>query len=183
MIYIVTGHPRSGTSMLMECAEAGGMTIVKSPKRDKMIGRLGDESYRMNSSLYEPDNIRAATFPRMYEDMVVKVVAPFVRRIAAGNYRVVVMRRDPEEIRQSSEAAYGLRTTTEKIEEQIDEAVKVLRQRRDVQSIMELNYTDILDNPTNELSRLDWPFDVCLASAVVDPSKYRFRLDRLEVGL
>ena len=40
MIYVVSGYPRSGTSMMMECLEAGGLEMVKSEKRDELILHL-----------------------------------------------------------------------------------------------------------------------------------------------
>lgn len=75
------------------------------------------------------------------------------------------------------------RSGTKKIRQEVDEAVGVLRQRRDVKEIVELWYTDVLANPVAELARLGWPFHVELAAAVVDPSQQRYRLDELEVGL
>jgi hypothetical protein len=103
-------------------------------------------------------------------------------RLAAHEYRVVFMRRDSEEIRQSYEGAFGGRVTAQQIETVIYEALRTLRNRRDVHEIVELQYADVIDDPVLAIASLGWTIDAQAAASVVDPSLYRFRLNRLTVG-
>jgi hypothetical protein len=185
LIYLVVGHMRSGTSMMMSCLEAGGLPVVRSESRDRLNAAHSDQHYRPNpTSLYEPDEraMRVPGWPRQHDGHALKVVAPLLGRLAAHEYRVVFMRRDSEEIRQSYEGAFGGRVTAQQIETVIAEALRTLNNRRDVHEIIELQYGDVIDDPVLSLASLGWPIDVQAAAAVVDPSLYRFRLNRLTVG-
>jgi len=189
MIYIVSGFMRSGTTMKMECMEAGGMSVVKSESRDQFGAAHNDEHYRVNPhGLYEPDltELRQLGWPKQHDGKVLKVVVPWLRALSVHEYRVVFMLRDFEEIRQSFEGAFGGRLKRETIEQQVAEALAQLRNRRDVLTLTTLNYCDVVADPQRELSRLraaGWPIDVEAAASVVNPDLYRFRLERLTVGI
>jgi len=186
MIYIVSGIFRSGTTAMMRAMDAGGLDVVKHADRRNLNHRHRDGNYLPNpDDLYEP-NIRewSPSWPRKYEGKCIKLIAPIIRRIAAGEYSVAFMMRDCEEIRQSIEASFGLKHTVKEIEIIRGETLAILKNRRDVAQIVEINYTDLLDDPKKELSRLNWPIDVEKAAAVIDPAQYRFRLgDNLVIGL
>lgn len=187
-VYVVTGHPRSGTTMAMQIAEAGGLPVVRSSRRDQRMAMLhNDEHYSMNADgLYEPPGriVMHPAFPRMYAGHAVKLVVPMVRgRLAVGvPYRVLVMRRDAEEIRQSLEAALGVCVPADAIEQEVQEAIAVLRARRDVVSLVELWYRDVLADPAGAIARLidaGWPLQAAAAAAAVQPSRARFTREAL----
>lgn len=184
MIYLVVGHPRSGTSMMMRAVEAGGLTVARSIRREAKNTR--DGTYLANrDGLYEvdPKEVWVSGWPRMYEGQAVKVLTSWVRHVSAGDYSVAFMLRDSEEIRQSFEASHREKRTTLQIEREIDEALSLLHVRRDVHQITLLNYRDVLEHPRESLSKLNWPLDVTAAASVPDVSQYRFRRELLSVGL
>lgn len=189
MIYGVSGFMRSGTSMLCRALEAGGMTVVRSEARDEFGKIHSDAYYSPNAGgLYEASlqEMREIGWPRQYDGMVVKAVAPFIKFLAPHAYRVVFMRRDAEEIRQSYAAAFGKHFTTAQIEATVSESLSQLRNRRDVADIIEVEYASMVKNPLAEFTRLAdnaWPFDPIAAAKIVDPAQYRFRLERLTAGL
>ena len=186
MIYVVTGFMRSGTSMLMQACEAGGMAVVKSETRDEVNRIHSDAWYQPNPvSLYETPvlEMQVSGWPRGHDGCVVKVVAPWLQHLAVHDYRVVVMRRDPEEIRQSYEAAFHAKVTVDQIEQVMKHLLEQLSNRRDIRDVHELAYTDVIAHPSLALSQLHWPFDLDGAAAVIDATRYRFRGDRLVVGL
>ena len=77
MIYIVTGHARSGTSMIVNALDAGGLSGVRSSRSDKQGEKFSDEQYKVNpNGLWEPDpnELKNPQFPRMHEGQVVKLV-------------------------------------------------------------------------------------------------------------
>lgn len=186
MIYLISGYMRSGTSMMMQCLEAGGIPVVRSEVRDRLNDRHSDLHYRPNpSGLYEPpcSEIGKPGWPREHDGKALKVVAPLVRHLSVHEYRAVFMLRDPEEIRQSYEAAFKGRVNCEQIEQCQQEAFGMLHNRRDVLSVKVLQYADVIANPLAALQELNWPIDAKKASSVVQPELYRFRRERLVEGL
>jgi hypothetical protein len=185
MIYIVSGFIRSGTSACMQALEAGGLSVVKDGKRKEFNWRHKDGKYTPNpDDLYEPNmTLWTHSWPRQYDGMAIKLVVPYCRRISAHNYKVLFMMRDPEEIRQSAEGSFGIRVKTQQIETQRSEALAVLRNRRDVKHIEVVQYQDLIENPLEIFTKLNWPIDAKKAATVITPSQYRYRLDDLVVGL
>ena len=99
-IYVVSGLPRSGTSMAMALLQAGGMPIfsdgIRQADFDNPNGYFeyaGAGSLRSDSSwVYES------------ADKAVKVVSPLLRFLPSElYYRIVFMRRDVREIALSQE--------------------------------------------------------------------------------
>lgn len=170
------------------------MTVASSPERDQMAAVHADEHYQPNpdSKLYEVPlrEYGNVDFPLAYQDKVIKVMLWGLDSLAVNpdGYRVVIMRRDPEEIRQSYEAFFGhpLRHPwMADYEQRIRRAQRMLHNRSDVYSATVLNYRDLIDNPRstfNELYDLI-EFDIDKAATTIDPSLYRFRREKLTVGI
>jgi len=188
MIYIVSGFMRSGTSMMMSCLEAGGMSVVKSERREEFGKVHSDDQYAVNANgLYEPDpaEFKESGWPRQHDGKAIKVVVPWLPHLAVHDYRVVFMRRDPEEIRQSYEAAFGMKLNADEIQQRCDLAVERLNNRRDVE-LIELQYAEVIAEPLSTFESLlyaGWPIGPVEAALAVDPSLYRFRLENLTVGI
>ncbi|MEO1998523.1 MAG: alkaline phosphatase family protein, partial [Planctomycetaceae bacterium] len=100
VVTVVTGLPRSGTSMMMQMLEAGGLSIladqVRSANEDNPHG------------FYECREVRRlhkdASFLDAAAGRVVKVVSPLVRALpAAHDYRIVFMDRAIDEVLLSQE--------------------------------------------------------------------------------
>jgi len=187
MVYLVSGHPRSGTSMMMQVLEAGGMEAVRNPKRDKFNDQHSDEFYKPNpEGLYELESrqVRRLGFPRGLDGKLIKVVTLNLLYLSVHEYSVIFMTRDPEEIRQSYEAAFGQKIgAPEHIQRWVDEALLLLGNRKDVKQLSIIPYRGFLDTPRPYLESLGWPIDVGKALSVIDPAKCRFRLESLTVGI
>lgn len=172
--------------MLMQCVEAGGLPVVRAVERERRLRALyDDESYRMNEfGFYEPPAkaLRHPSFPRMHGNHAVKIVIPNVRRIAAGNYLVAIMRRDAEEISHSLTAALDVHISAAAIEREVQESIEVLRQRRDVVSLVELWYRDVLARPAQAVARLTdagWPIDRVRAVTAIRHDRIRAKRELL----
>ena len=116
--YIVGGSQRTGTSMMMQALMAGGLEADYDPNRDRMNDQHGDEHYKPNAGgFYElrREKYQAIGFPRAHEGKLIKVLNEGILKIAprdpADPYRIVFMRRDPEEMRQSWQAFFGPNST------------------------------------------------------------------------
>ena len=194
MIYLVTGYMRSGTSMMMSALMAGGIEGVYDDSRDDDL-RPGteDEYYKINPSVFEPSTkqTRILGFPREHDGKCLKILWGGVGGIATASYRIVFMWRNAEEIRQSYEGGF-LRSSTPQwwsedgYKDRMNLGLDLLRNRKDVHSITELNYRDVIARPIYELSKLKedgWPINVTKAASVVDEKQCRFKIEDLVVGM
>lgn len=191
MIHVVSGFMRSGTSAMMSALIAGGMAAAYSTDRNKLADSRSDAHYHPNrSGLYEVPLVEygGVNFPLQYQGKLIKVMSWGLDGMAVNpqGYRVVLMMRDPEEIRQSYEAFFDqpLRVPWfAQYAERMDRAVKMLRNRNDVLSVNVMQYRDLVENPLPELAMLDWPIDVKAAAKTIDPLQCRFRRELLTVGI
>lgn len=174
---------RSGTSMLAEVCQASGMEVAYSERRNAL--NRADGTYRPNhKGLFEPEyklECSDPEWPRQYDGKVLKVVAPFVKHLAVHDYDVIFLLRDLEEIRQSYRAAFAGDTgfTIDQIAAVTDDAIAQLKNRKDVKRVTVFWYDEIIACP-DVLKDSGWPItDV----STVDPDQYRFRKDKLVVGL
>lgn len=171
--------------MMMAALEAGGLRAARSDVRDRRHN-TADGEYRPNPhGLYElpVEEMWEPGWPRQYDGMAVKCLARWVRHLTPHDYRVVFMLRDLEEVRQSYRAAFDMNATIDQLRAMRDEALRTLANRKDIRDVTTLDYADVLANPVAELERLGWPIDCAAAASVVTPGLYRFRRERLTVGL
>jgi hypothetical protein len=174
---------RTGTSMMMQSLEAGGLEAVYSKRRDEeMNARWGDADYKPNDGYYELDGedyIRGDLEAR-YEGKLVKCLSGGALRLSPGDYRIVFMRRPAAEIRVSLLAFFGSDSAASQfcdLDRAMDSAVAVLRDRRSFRSVDEVQYHDVLADPLavfRGLAERGWPIDPDKAAAVPQVSKARF---------
>lgn len=191
MIYIVTGYMRSGTSMMMQCLQAGGLEAVFDKRREDMNKNFGDTHYQPNKKgffeLSYPEYNKIG-FPLQYKGKLIKCLRGGVYEMAVHQYKVVYMLRDPEEIRQSYEAFFGHNADDQilsKYHEEMDKTISLLENRKDV-DLCVFQYRDVVENPTKYFTILKnqgWPIDVEKAVNEVDAEQCRFRIEKLVVGL
>lgn len=192
-VYIVSGYPRSGTTMMMAALMAGGLPGEYSTTRNRMSASRADSDYTPNpdNELYELDDwqYRDFGFPLKYQGKLVKAVTMHARNLdvnPAGT-KVVFMRRNPEEIRQSFMAFFADKRapSREQIENEVAWSLWQMRDRKSF-DVVEMWYRDVLSAPyphMRTLVDLGWPIDAKAAAAAVDPSLLRYRVEHLEVGV
>lgn len=175
---------------MMAALIAGGMSAAWSKERNQLADHHADGRYHPNrSGLYEVPlkEYSQVGFPRAYEGKLIKVMCWGMNSLAVHDYRIVIMRRDKEEIRQSYEGFFGspLREAWfQDYDARMIELERQLRNRKDVRSVSVIDYRSLVENPHKQLSRLyGWDFNVDKAAAAIDPQQYRFRLENLTVGI
>lgn len=99
-IIVVTGLPRSGTSLMMQVLNKAGLTILQDSMRESDVNN--PQGY---FELGDVKNIVADnSFLDKAQGKVVKIVAPLPIYMNTDNkYKVVFMRRDIEEVLRSQE--------------------------------------------------------------------------------
>src|ERR1044071_4928925 len=99
-LVLVSGLPRSGTSMLMQMIEKGGMPIVtdkvRTPDEDNPKG------YHEFERIKEIDKTTDKSWLKNYRGQVIKTISFLLQDLPLDlNYRVVFMRRDIAEVLRS----------------------------------------------------------------------------------
>lgn len=182
MLYVVSGFMRTGTSMMMQSLEAGGMEAVYSRKRDAdMNARWGEPDYRPNDNYYEldADDYLRGDMAERYAGKLIKCLWGGALRLPPVNdgYRIIFMRRPVEEIRVSLLAFFGsdnAATQFPDFDRMMDTVIAILSDRRSVHTLDVVQYHDMLRAPEETLTVLDWPIDVKRAAAVPVREKARF---------
>ncbi len=192
-VYIVSGYPRSGTSMMMRALIAGGLDGVYRDARNAMARRASDAEYAPNpgNELFELADweYQAPGFPRAFAGKLIKAVTVHARAldVVPGGTRVVFMRRDAEEIRQSYLAFFPNRRapTSEQITNEVEWTLRQMRDRRSFE-VAEFRYREVLAAPFGhfaELAGRGWPIDAAAAAREVDPGQIRYRAETLAAGV
>jgi hypothetical protein len=180
-IYIVSGLPRSGTSMLMQMMKAGGMEVATDEKRipdkDNPAGYIEVENI-INKLEDEPERIFN------FKGKFVKVIAYGLKYLPEGKYKIVYSDRNVEEVLDSMDKMVGRKD--EEREEAREAFIKLnnivknrVREREDVE-VLFVNYNDILANPEEKIAEI-YEFlredgaDLEKMVGVVRPDLYRNR--------
>lgn len=200
MLYLVSGYMRSGTSMLMDSLSAGGrphgLEVRWSRERDAAMNRRhGDETFKPNESYREIalEEYGGFDFPLKYDGCLVKVMSWGLAQMRKVPHRIVFMLRDPAEIAESMERAFGegppvildgtkVRAVdypeawAELYWRMMKAAVQAAELRRDCEGLHVWTYADVLADPKKHfdlLARSGWPIDSALAAQAVDPKRKR----------
>lgn len=182
---IVSGLPRSGTSMMMRMLDEGGLTAITDNIRkadaDNPKGYYEFEPVKKTKE--DPSWLNGT------EGKVVKMVYRLLYDLPAGRqYRVIMMRRNLDEVIKSQEVMLersgkaGGKLSDDKLKKMFaDELAKVeaWMDERGGFKYVEIDYNDMLKNPVPLAARinqfLDGGLDEAKMAAVVDPSLYRQR--------
>jgi len=188
-IVVVSGLPRSGTSMVMKMLEAGGLPVltdgIRTADEDNPKGYY--EVERVKNLAQETDKRWLAGA----RGKVVKVISFLLKSLPPHfNYRVVFIRREIEEVLASQRKMLDRRGETEAtppermralFEDDLWRAGYQLRHRPEFET-MEVHYSAVLAQPLESARRLDaflgGGLDVEAMAAVVDPQLYRNRASR-----
>jgi len=184
-IVVVSGLPRSGTSMAMKMLEAGGLSVVtdglRTADEDNPKGYYEDE--RVKDLYREGDK----AWLRESRGKVIKIISFLLKSLPSdNNYKVLFMHRNLKEIVASQNKMLARRgekndTPDERavalLEEQVRDARFFLR--RPQFDVLELNYREILDAPgpvaVKMAAFVGGPLDVEKMKQVVDVQLYRNR--------
>jgi len=186
VVTIVSGLPRSGTSMMMKLLEAGGLP----PLTDNL--RTADEDNP--KGYYEFERVKqlpkgdVAWLPEA-QGKVVKVIAALLPHLPGGyHYRVIFMQRAmPEVLASQRQMLIRRGEDPDKIPDDVIAKLfeKHLKQVNDWVSQqpnverLDVNYNEMLKNPQPFIDQIDvflgGQLDEAKMATVVDPSLHRQR--------
>ena len=184
-VTIVSGLPRSGTSLMMQMLQAGGMKLLTDERR------AADENNPRGYFEYEAVK-RSGTdvsWLGLAGGRVVKVIHLLLRHLPADRpYRVIFMLRDVQEVVTSqrvmlkSSGRSGAQIPDDKLaavfEQQLLEVRRWLAERPSFR-VLYVNYRDVLSDPSAAAQPIDLflggRLDVSAMAGAVDRTLYRQR--------
>ena len=192
-VIIVSGLPRSGTSMLMKMLEAGGIP----PLTDNIRTADSDNP----KGYYEFERVKAldkgdTAWLADTQGKVVKVISALLKYLPAEyKYRVVYIRRNMPEILASQRKMLVRRgedpdkvddaQMTELFNKHVAQVEAWLAAQPNI-DVLYVHYSDMLQDPQTEAVRLNeflgGNLDIEAMVSVVDPHLYRNRQDELSTG-
>ncbi|HVI11155.1 MAG TPA: sulfotransferase domain-containing protein [Candidatus Binatia bacterium] len=183
MITIVSGIPRSGTSLMMQMISAGGMPVLTDGQRsaDANNPRGYYELESVKSLARNPEVISQA------EGKVVKVISSLLTFLPVQHeYRVVFMRRPLEEVMKSQDRMMGRlgkdipAAANESVAAAFEKHLKQIDQWMSQQpniGVLYVDYASVLDDAQREAARikdfLEYPLDVPSMLRQVEHSLHR----------
>lgn len=185
-VAVVSGLPRSGTSMLMKMLEAGGIP----PITDNI--RTADEDNP--KGYYEFERVKAldkgdTAWVAEAQGKSVKVISALLKHLPDDfQYRVIFVRRHMPEILSSQRKMLLNRgEDPDKVDDQqmtmlfekhLNQVETLLAEKPNMQ-VLYVHYSDILADPEHEAKRINeflgGSLDVEKMAEVVDPQLYRSR--------
>lgn len=185
MITVVSGLPRSGTSMMMQMLGAGGLELytdgVRQPDDDNPNGYFEHE---MVKHLEANDGWVGSA-----EGKAIKVTSPHVLSLPLDReYRVIFMMRPIEEVVVSQremldhrgEVPPSFDAMREIWHRHVFEVLCSLKSDWEHFEVLEVRYRNVIDNPLEQAELverfLELELDTDAMAAVVDPNLYRNRL-------
>ncbi|OIQ30100.1 MAG: hypothetical protein BM564_03850 [Bacteroidetes bacterium MedPE-SWsnd-G2] len=176
---IVSGLPRSGTSLMMQMMNNGGLEVLTDNQRKS------DDSNPKGYFEYEPvmsihkDN----SWVELAKNKSVKVVAPLLKHLPSEyRYKVIFMNRDITEVIKSQQKMIGRDTETlpvklfDAFQKQL-QVVDTWKEKEPGVEMMYVNYKDVLENPNDLVNQIsdfisvDMDQEAMISS--VDKSLYR----------
>lgn len=207
MIYVISGARRTGTSMLMQAIHAGNTTLgLMIASSIDALGHPIDyaarppepDGYSPNpNGAYEVGTMayhNARFLRNIPPDSLIKVLFDGLPNLPRGNYKIIYMERDVDEIRASTKRveeylggdALGALELTKHLpfscfrpynQEEIDHVLGICRARCDIDIAM-VNYNDVINDPLeqfNKLKSLGWPIIPEVCASEIDQTLYRSR--------
>jgi len=185
-IVVVSGLPRSGTSMTMKMLAQGGIAVVTDGIR------AADESnplgYFELENVKELDRAGEQSWLQGARGKAVKIISYLLPHLPDSfNYRVLFMHRDPREMMASQNKMLVLRgeptgTDDERMLDLFENHTKKVKQVIAVRpcfNVIDIDYRAVLEQPLQHATRMNdfvgGGLDVERMAAAVDPTLYRNR--------
>jgi hypothetical protein len=182
--YIASGIERSGTSLLMQILQAGGVpmafdTASRPPDDNNPRGYFELEGGKIINRLMN------GTFPLAdHRGRFIKITAFGLKYLPPGKYRIIYTERNIEEVLDSMEKMAKLqdmnREETRASFIKLNEMIKGLISKRDDVEVLFVNYNQIEADPKTQIEKIcdflgSKEIDNAAMVAAVDEKLYRKR--------
>lgn len=177
-VVLVSGLPRSGTSMMMQMLHAGGGNILTDNLRKP------DDNNPKGYFEYEPVKslARDASWMEELNGQIIKVVAPLLFHVSPVNhYKIIFMEREMEEVLKSQQKMIGqdnfFPMYLEKAFRDQMSKVKAWQARQPNIEVLVVKYSEVVEAPHQAAEAvkdfLGMELDTSAMAAVIDKTLYR----------
>lgn len=185
-VVIVSGLPRSGTSMMMKMLEAGGLAVQTDGVREADVDN--PKGYYEDERVKDLEKMADKSWIQESRGKVLKVISFLLKDLPEDNYyKVVFMRRNLNEIMASQNKMIdrlGSQDSTD--DEQMLEiyrshiaTVKIMGRKLKNMEVIEVRYDETISNPADTAAAvntfLGGNLDTRAMQGVVDGTLYRNR--------
>lgn len=157
IIYVVSGLPRSGTSMMMQMLQAGGL--------EALTDQLRTEDENNPKGYLEFEKVKALAKDNSWigesQGKVVKVIAQLLRFLPANfRYKIIFMQRDMQEVLTSQQKMLGKDTNAipstlaDVFSKQLAATEAWIKTQPNME-ILYLNYSDIVADPAKNAAQIN----------------------------
>ena len=180
-VVVVSGLPRSGTSLMMQMLQAGGIEILADSKREPDANNpRGYLELEAVKSL-DKDNSCLKDAP----GKAVKIISHLLKHLPGEyEYKVILMRRNMKEIIKSQQKMLHKdeNETPEGVvkyfEQELKNVISWAESSPNVKAL-NLNYKDVLNNSAEEIQKINKFLGIKLdaekMAEIIDPTLYRNR--------
>ena len=192
-IIIVSGLPRSGTSMMMKMLEAGGIPPLTDKIRE--ADKDNPEGYYEFEQVKQLDKGDVAWLAET-QGKVVKVISALLKHLPVDyEYRIIFMRRNMPEILASQRKMLIRRGENADdmddvkmaalFEKHLQSTIRWIDSQSNV-SVLYVHYSDMLTDPSPQIKRvnefLGSRLNEVAMAGIVDPALYRNRAEQPASG-
>jgi len=185
-LIVVSGLPRSGTSMTMQMLEAGGLAVATDGIRKP--GEDNPKGYYEYERVKELDKGLDQSWLKEFRGKVIKIISFLLKDLPdTNNYKVVFMRRNVHEVLASQAKMLVNRgeaneTSDEKMLDLYKDhlwKIDYMMRHRPCFELLNVDYKDVVENPRQQAQRigafLGDHVDVEKMTTAVDEKLYRNR--------
>ncbi len=155
--YIVSGLERSGTSLLMQILNAGG--IPTSFNNSRLADENNPKGYYELEGGKIINKIMDGSFPLdKYKGEFIKITAYGLQFLPPGKYKIIYSERNIEEILDSMEKMIGRKDRNRKDTKEtfikLNNIIKnQIQERKDIEFLI-INYNEIVSNPNENINKI-----------------------------
>ena len=186
-VVLVSGLPRSGTSMLMQMLEKGGLPIVSDQIRTADVDN--PKGYHELERVKELDKEKGKDWLRDHRGQVIKIISFLLQDLPLNlNYQVIFMRRNLDEVLRSQNKMLvrrgekGADVTDEKMRRNYDQHLRRVYYRLNRLpnfKALYLDYPKVVEDSHREAGRicdfLGGELDAKMMASAVESGLYRNR--------
>lgn len=185
-IVVVSGLPRSGTSLMMQMLDKAGLEILTDEKREADISNpKGYYEYEPVMGLYKDNSWLSEG-----QNKAVKIVAPLLKYLDSNyRYKIIFMNRDLNEVIQSQQKMLGKKEDDFPIHlynqyVTLLSNVDIWKRKEPGVEMLFVDYHDVLNKPEETTEKIEkfigLPLDKEAMASVIDTSLYRTKLSKKE---
>lgn len=189
-VVIVSGLPRSGTSMMMKMLEAGGVPPMTDHQRTADVDN--PKGYYEYERVKDLEKETDKSYIREGRGKALKVISFLLKDLPDDNdYRIVFMRRDLKEVLASQNKMLDHRGERNTVEDaRMEEiylshiaAVRIMSKKKPNWQLLEVRYDEAVKDPRSAAAKINaflgGKLDEARMVEAVDAALYRNRRDQI----